>query len=637
MLFNLKLHLIFFILLSSLLYGFTPAQIAQAKAAVAANPSLVNSPQAKQLMQQQSGPTSGSVDMISKQSVKVENAIESDNQETTTSDSFEAQEEKLKNKETTQTYMRLNPLEYKPNDQRLWEIKSSQSKMTRKRLKRFSLQFFRNKNQINPNRIVAPTNYVINKGDTITFWIYGATNKQEKLEVDPRGNINIPQVGPVHVAGEKFGEVKELLTNYLASSYKNSQVVVDLNSFSTAQVTVTGYVKAPGIYNTTSVSSVKDILIQAGGVSDVGSVRKIQVLRNGKVIDTVDYYHLLTLGRDHGDTVLQSGDVIHVPRAYGLIAVDGEVNTPAIYEIEPSETLTHILKFAGGLKAAASGKNIYIKRYNRHTNVEYKTLTLVQARSFITRDGDEVYIGKLNKTDERYIEVIGNVIDEGKKHIGSHKIKLSNFLRQQIKGGKLDSFFLENTQFDYAVIKRIGKDLTPKVYHVNLQNVLNGKEDFFLRNKDKLFIFNKLDSNVNPYVMIYQEKADKNSASTVLMNEGKFQYIEGMTLRDLIHMAGLNSAFDTKRVKITSYDNAHKTPKVALVDYDKDPDHKLFPFDTVTLFDYFETTPQQTASITGEVVRPGSYPVAHGMTLKKFIESVGKASLSLTLLLKRKS
>ncbi len=621
-------HIVSLILLLLLsadhLNAFTAAQIQQAKAAVAANPSLLNTPQAKQLMQQQ-GTAESSVDM-SRQELQIENQI--DSAETAGSDDNEVLQEKLHNRAAQKTRLRLNPLQYKSNDQKLWEIKSAQSKIRRGRLKRFSLEFFRNKNKINPNRIVAPENYIINKGDIITFWIYGATNKQEKLKVDARGNINIPQVGPVHVAGEKFQEVKELLTNYLESSYKNSQVVVDLNSFSTAQVTVTGFVRAPGIYNTTSVSSVKDILIQAGGVSDIGSVRKIEVRRNGQLIDTVDYYHLLMLGLDHGDTVLQSGDVIHVPRAYGLIAIDGEVNKPAIYEIEPGESLAHILKFAGGLKAAASGKKIYVKRYNRHSNVEYKTLTLSQARHFTTRDGDEVYVGKLNRSDERYIDVQGNVLDPGKKHIGSHSIRLSRFLRQQLKGGRLDSFFLENTQFDYAVIKRIGADLSPKIYHVNLQNILDGKADFTLRNKDILYIFNRLDTQINPYVEISQARSPDENLSTgrvpkILMTEGKFQYTDGMTLRDLINMAGVQSAFDTKKVKVVSYDTAHKKANVTVIDYDQHPDYRLNPFDSVVLFEYFETNPMAVASISGEVVKPGTYPLSEGMTLAQFIESAG--------------
>ncbi len=619
--------LIHFILLSlgtSLLYGLTPAQIQQAKAAVAANPSLLNSPQAQQLLKQQSKISSDNIN-IAKKEIKVENNI--DFKEPTVSKKNQNTQrinKRINKLDSNQSHdFRLNPLEYKSNKELLQEIKSDQARITRKDLQRFSTQFFRNKNQLNPNRIVVPSDYIINKGDIITFWVYGATNRQEELTVDQRGNINIPQVGPVHVAGEKFHEVKELLTNYLASSYKNSQVVVDLNSFSTAQVTVTGYVNAPGIYNTTSVSSVKDILIQAGGVSDIGSVRKIEVLRNGKLIDTIDYYHLLTLGRDHGDTVLQAGDIIHVPRAYGLISIDGEVNTPAVYEIEPGESLAHILKIAGGLKAAASGKHIYIKRYNHHTNVEYKTLTLSQARHFITKDGDEVYIGKLNQTDERYIEVLGNVLHEGKKHIGSHKIKLSTFLRQQLKGGKLDSFFLENTQFDYALVKRIDKNLEPKVFHVNLKNILDKREDFTLQNKDQLYIFNKLDTEVNPYVTIQQQKSNKTTTSQVLMHEGKFQYTKGMTLRDLINMAGLNSAFDRKRVKIIAYDNERKRAKVTIVDYDSNPNYKLSPFDTVIVFDYFDTNPQLTASIYGQVVSPGSYPISYGMNLEKFIQSAG--------------
>ena len=597
----------------SFLYSLTPAQIEQTKAAVAANPALLNSPQAKQFISQQN--TQKQLPDTKPKEIVIENNITEIPETKTTTLSINTSDEETPSR-------RLTPLNYQDNDTLLKEIHNTRSQIIKNKLKRFSLQFFRNQNQLNPNHIVAPANYIINKGDTITFWIYGATNKQYELQVDARGNINIPQVGPVHVAGEKFSEVKDLLTNYLSSSYKNSQVVVDLNSFSTAQVTVTGYVKAPGIYNTTSVSSVKDILIAAGGVSDIGSVRKIQVLRNGNVIDTIDYYHLLTQGRDHGDTVLQAGDVIHVPRAYGLIAIDGEVNTPAIYEIEPHETLTHILKFAGGLKAAANGKNIYIKRYNRHSNVEYKTLTLSQARSFITKDGDEVYIGKLNQVNERYIEVIGNVVTPGKKHIGSKRIKLSTFLRQQLKGKSLDTFFLENTQFDYALIKRAGKDLSPQVFHVNLQDILNRKTDFYLHNKDKLYVFNKLDTQVNPYVTIQQEKVNENSRK-VLMEEGKFQYTNGMTLKDLINMAGINTPFDKERIKVISTDTLNHSTQVKIVNYQNNPDYKLQPFDKVTVFSYFDTTPVKTASINGEVVKPGSYPVSNAMTLSEFIELAG--------------
>jgi hypothetical protein len=185
-LFYLKRYLLFFILSSSLLYGFTPEQIAQAKTIITENPSLLYSPQAKQLLQQ-NNPTSQSSYLMNKKPLNVENIIETDdNCSILNKNDLEIRDNLKHDRKTEQTYKRLNPLEYKRNEQRLGEIKSYQSKREHKQLQRFSLQFFRNKNQVDPNRIVVPADYIINKGDIITFWIYGATNKQEKLEVDSR-------------------------------------------------------------------------------------------------------------------------------------------------------------------------------------------------------------------------------------------------------------------------------------------------------------------------------------------------------------------------------------------------------------------------------------------------------------------
>ena len=662
------------------MYSVTAEQL---KAAAISNPSLLNSPQVQQYLNNPSM-QQPQIQQPEYPSAQFQNDIDINNSKTQKTQVLSNRQQLTYSQEQNESIERLNPLEYKNNNQKLWEIKSDQSKIEQQKLERFSSIFFRNKNHINTNRIVVPSDYIINKGDTITFWIYGATNIQHALEVDQRGNINIPQVGPVHVAGEKFTEVKSLLTNYLSSLYKNSQVVVDLNSFSTAQVTITGFVKTPGIYNTTTISSVKDLLIEAGGVSDVGSVRKIQILRNGKVIDTIDYYHLLLLGRDHGDTVLQSGDVIHVPRAYGLITIDGEVNTPAIYEIERGETLAHILRFAGGLKAVASGKRIFVKRYSRNSNINYHTLTLSQARRFITHDGDEIYIGKLHKTDERYVEILGNVIDPGKKYIGSKKMQLSNFLHRQLKGNRLDRFFLENTDFNYAMIKRLDSNLQEKIFHVNLKKVLEGKENFLLQNKDKIYIFNLLDTQINPYVTIIdattretlnknkkllerikvskkidlelQDQQDFNTSnilnqdinisdenitdvyinkinrviidhnltkSALLLKPGKYSYTQGMTLEDLIHVAGIKKPFDTSKVKIVSRYADNGKVRVKIINYTQNKNYKLKPFDTIHLFDLEETKPVPMADIIGEVVKPGSYEVVDGMTLHDFITSAG--------------
>ncbi len=681
MFFYFRLFIVIF--LSTTLYSFSPNEISQAKSMLASNPSLLKSYENQKINQNNS--QYGNINEKTNNNIPTNEInnnpfIQDKNNEQNNKYLNNTIETDINCTTDESNITRLNPLKYRSNDEQLQKIKNQQFRIKEKKLQRYSKIFFQNSNQIIQNNIVTPTNYIINKGDIIKFWIYGATNVQQELEVDKRGNINIPQIGPVHIAGEKFGEVKDLLTNYLSSSYKNSKVVVDLNSFSTAQITVTGFVNSPGIYNTTSLSSVKDILIEAKGVSDVGSVRNIKVFRGNRLIDTIDYYHLFTQGQSHGDTVLQSGDVIHIPRAYGLITIDGEVNNPAIYEIEPGESLMHILHFAGGIKPTGYAKKIHIKRFNRNTYIDYLTLTQKQARHFIVKDGDEIYVGKLKKNNERYIEVIGNVINEGKKAIHNRKLKLSTFLHQQIINKRLDSFFLENTQLDYAMIKRIDKNLTPHVFHVNLEKVLNGEEDFTLHNRDQIYIFNNLDTKINPYVTIvdattrdilqqqeillqriklsekienqfpeirnemelfdtnisdgnytsmYMDKINRIfqeaniTKSKLLLQPGKFTYTKGMTLEDVINMAGIKRPFDRSRVKIVSQYKNKNDIKVNIINYEKNKNYLLKPFDTIHLFDIKETSPVPMADIIGEVVKPGSYEITKAMTLKELIESAG--------------
>ena len=630
---RLQLHIIILFFAATALFGeYSAAQIQQAKGMVAKNPSLLNSPQAKQMMQQhQKGLVADGDYSDSSQKVEsAENHIESiqEIEDSTQTESEEETTDELTTQTSGISSLRLSPQRYRTNDEELHRIKSNLNERSHKNLERFSKEFFRNKNKISQKNINAPANYIINRGDTITFWVYGASNKQHALKVNNQGNINIPEIGPVKVAGEKYNEVKELLTNYLSSSYKNSEVVVDLNSYSTAQVTLTGFINAPGIFNTSSVSSVKDILIEAHGVSDVGSVRNIQVRRNGQTIATIDYYHLLSLGLDHGDIVLQSNDTIHVPRAYGLIRLEGAVNKEAIFEIERGESLGHILKIAGGVESNADGLKIHVKRYDRNRAIKYMQISLREARSFRLRDGDEIYVGRMDATNERYVTVVGNVVLEGKKEINGETIQLSSLLRKEIKNGKLNSFFLENTQLDYAVVKRVGKDLAPTMININLQNILDGVEDFTLISRDTLFVYNRLDTSLNQFVTIEQaftqeEKEDENITQTLLMQSGKHLYTDGMTLKDLIYSAGVKSAFDTARVKIINYDTQNNKAEVKLIDYQSNPDYVLKAFDTVYLFDFFETNPINMAYLHGEVVKPGSYAVAEAMTLEQFIQSAG--------------
>ena len=607
-------RIIMFLLLTLSAHALSQAQMLQM---AQENPELLNSPQAKAYLKSQkpnaSKDTTTGVNNVPsiKNNVVVMDDLDKDKEhKEVVSQKIEAAVE------NASSSLRLTPLQYQSSEEELKRIKSIQTpSISHKQLQRFSQEFFQNKNKISQKSISVPANYTLARGDKLSFWIYGSRiDKNFELVVNNEGNIEIPNIGPVRVAGEHFGEVSKLLKNYLESSYKNSQVKVTLDAFSNAQVTVAGFVNAPGIYNTTSVSSVKDILIEAHGVGDVGSVRNIQIKRHGAVIDTIDYYHLLTQGLDHGDIVLKPNDTIFVPRAYGLVSIEGAVYKEAIYEIEAGESLAHILKFAGGIKAQADGYSIRLKRYKHNAKILNLTLTMQQARNFRLQDGDEIFVDGLNSTTDQYVMLSGNIVKEGKYHITRPGMRLSRLLKKNLRGGRLDSFFLENTRFDYAMVKRLDKNLQAKVFNINLQAILDGQSDFRLQNRDEIYIFNTLDSNTAPFVTI---------TGNPLIKEGKYLYREGMSISDLINQAGIKSPYDKQKVKIVSKQDARGKSHVIMIDMEQDPQHTLHDRDSITLFDLNATHPQQTASITGEVVQPGTYAVSDGMSLLEFIQSAG--------------
>ncbi len=633
-------NIIFLLLLaSSYLFGFSQSELAQM---ASENPELLNTPEAREYMRTHNvSAQGGTITQGTKYNLPVvENDIDvgttkiKSNGSETIIEKIEPQEPETK--ETTSEVLtddaqltskvkqesivhdgsqRLSPLQYESDDAQIRRIKSIQVHrgILNGKLERYSKEFFRNKNKIYQKNISVPSDYTLNRGDTLNFWIYGKKEKKFSLTVNNEGNIDIPEVGPVRVAGENFLEVKRLLTNYLSSSYKNSRVVVSLDTFSNAQVTVTGFVNAPGIYNTTSVSSVKDILIEAGGVGEVGSVRKIEIRRGGEVVKVIDFYSLISNGIDDGDFVLKPGDVIHVPRADGLVEITGSVYKEAIYEIRDGDSIFDILAFAGGLKPNADGVNINVKRFIRNSQIQNLTISVSQAQRMSAHDGDEIYIYGLNTTQDNYVMITGNVVREGKRSIRGSTMSLRSLLKREIRGN-LNSFFLEDTKFDYAMIKRIGRDTKPKVYKINLKDILDGRSDFRLHNRDELYIFNELDTGTAPYVTIEGEP---------LIKPGKYIYHQGMSLVDLINQAGIKEKFDKEKVKIISDQNQNGTRNVTIVNLNSQSDYALKERDRVVLLALNVTHPTDSATIRGEVIKPGTYVVAEGMTLADFIKSAG--------------
>jgi polysaccharide export outer membrane protein len=181
--------------------------------------------------------------------------------------------------------------------------------------------------------IPVPPEYKIGPGDTIDVQLFGKENRQYSLVVNRDGTINFPGVGPANVIGLDFQEVKQLLLDQVSSTLIGTSAAISMGALRSIRVFVLGDARRPGSYTVSGLSTMTNALFLSGGISGIGSLRKIQLKRSGKLIQTLDLYDLLIRGDTKKDVRLQSGDVIFVPPIGPTVGVGGYVKRPAIYEL----------------------------------------------------------------------------------------------------------------------------------------------------------------------------------------------------------------------------------------------------------------------------------------------------------------
>jgi len=583
----MKKIFVFFFLFVNFLFAIDKAAAIQA---VKNNPALLDTPQAQHILQENG---------ITKQQV-LENIYNSNDK----NNSIFNLENNISLYETNQTEINITkietndtnithkPLAFIPENRLIKLIQSKQQKEVKVTLKRFGEKFFYNKNSLNKAMLAVPEYYQVNVGDTILVKIFGGVDKTLNLTIDNNGNIYLPVIGPVYVAGLSVSEIKNLIKTKLKPTYSNSKIVVNVKVNSFIQVTLTGYVKAPGVYNLNSLSTIKDLLITANGFGKLGSMREVYLKRDGKILKIIDFYELIKDGKLVDTTLLRNGDIIYVPRAKTLVSLSGAVSTPAIYEMKKNETLKDLIKFSGGLLPQASNKYIKITRYVKNNSV--KVLFKNIDDNFRFKNGDKVYVYKISELNQDYVKVYGNIEKPGAYGLGDKK--LSTLLKKLI--------YLKDTYYKYGVIKTFDN----KIISFSLKNPGNIK----LRKKDEIYIFNKYEVLPLEYVEV----------SGAVKKEGKYRWFRGETLKDALNNAGVLENSDLKKVQIISYDENFR-PHLTYVDFTKNPEYKLKPFSKVTLFDYYNFKPLNYIYIAGAVNKPGQYLYAKNLTLKDAITMAG--------------
>ena len=260
-----------------------------------------------------------------------------------------------------------------------------------------------------------PDDYIIGAGDTLQIRVWGQVNADVRASVDRAGQIYIPQVGPISVTGVHYGELEQYLKNAVSKIFRNFDLTVSVGRLRSIQVLVLGNARYPGTYTISSLSTLVNAIFTSGGPTPQGSLRHIQVRRDGATITDFDFYDLLIKGDKSKDVRLQPGDVLYIPHVGPLVAIAGSVNTPAIYEMKDNSTLNDLIEVAGDLSTVADTSKVLIDRFVEHQS--RKTLEFPydeQSRALPVKDGDIVRIFSIVPRFEDTVTLRGNVANPGR-------------------------------------------------------------------------------------------------------------------------------------------------------------------------------------------------------------------------------
>jgi len=276
----------------------------------------------------------------------------------------------------------------------------------------------------NPPSTFAPLNmvpvtpdYVIGPGDELMVQVWGQVTLNSRYTVDRSGSIYIPQVGTLHVAGLTFAQVHDYLKAQFGRVFRNFDLNVNMGQLRSIQVFVVGQARRPGSYTISSLSTLTNALFATGGPTPAGSMRHIQLKRDGKVVVDFDLYDLLEHGDKSHDAQLLPGDVIYIPPVGPQVAVAGSVNAPAIYELKSanSTTVGDVLELAAGLTNVASGEKVRLERIDESRMRSITELSLdAQGRSTVLHDGDLMEVIALVDQYKDAVTLRGNVANPGR-------------------------------------------------------------------------------------------------------------------------------------------------------------------------------------------------------------------------------
>lgn len=463
-----------------------------------------------------------------------------------------------------------------------------------------------------PNmNIATPETYILGPGDEVIIDIWGENEASIRQTISPEGRIMVSQIGPIYLNGLSIKQANNLVKRTFSQKYAGvsgeraaSEVSVTLGQIRTIQVNVFGEVSVPGTYRLSAFSTVFNALYMAGGVTEVGTLRDIQVIRNGKKIADIDVYPYLFSGSS-ADFRLQDGDVIIVP-LYGILAgISGNVKKPMHYELKEGQTLADLIEYAGGFESDAFRGEVKVVRETGRER-EIKVVSDKDFASFKMDAGDAVTVGSMIDRFSNRVEIQGSVFRPGMYEIGGDVTTVRQLVDKA--EGLMEDAFTSRVR-----LLRQMDDFTPEVISIDLGALMAGRAaDIKLKKNDVLVI---------PSIHELKDLGELTIRGYVA-RPGTFVFAENTTIEDLILQAGgLLDGASTVRVDVSRRINNPESymPTDQLAEefsFPLDPSLKvasgadtfiLMPYDEVTVRKSPGYSVQANVEIQGEVAFPGAY------------------------------
>jgi len=494
-------------------------------------------------------------------------------------------------------------------------------------LTQFGYNYFQNLSLLPQIDVQVNSDYLVGPGDSIVVTVWGSIEGNYELVVNNSGEVVLPKVGPIGVAGLPFGKLSSVFRVHLAKVFRDFELAVNMGKLRTNKISVIGEVSSPGDYTVSSLATVLNALSAAGGPTKNGSLRNITIRRTGKPEETIDLYDFFLTGDKRKDVRLSSGDTIFVPVIGRIAAVAGKVKRPAIYELKNETTLKELIALAEGITTTGYLQRVQISRVIANEKKQVMDLNLDPgltgksfdelAGSIPVQDMDIVKVFPINSLLRNHFKLEGHLERPGFYAI-KPGLKISSVLNRQL--------LLPEYAPTIEVTRLYPPTLEPRKILLDLEKALSGvpDQDIEIKEFDTIKLFSKWKLQEKMRVRVSGE----------VQAPGEYPLLGGMTVRDLLLQAGNpNASAFLKSAEISRFrvqdDKARLEPIIINLEeaLKGNPEHNLAlePFDELTVrrIPNWTEAKDRYVTLSGEFVFPGVYPIYKGERLSAVIARAG--------------